>query len=96
MDITKKRLDAVDLARGLAIVFMIAVHMLEVYADKYVQNSIFGGIIEFLGGPPAAPVFMMLMGLSFMYSRKKDLKTSIIRGVKIFLLGYLLNILALI
>jgi hypothetical protein len=29
---------------------------------------VFGKVIAFLGGPPAAPVFMMLMGLSFAYS----------------------------
>ena len=51
------RLMAIDLARGLAVFFMIAVHTLEVFASQEVKNSVFGQIIEFLGGPPAAPVF---------------------------------------
>jgi len=93
METTRKRLDAVDLARGLAVLFMIAVHVLEVYANTEVTNSVFGQVIAFLGGPPAAPVFMMLMGLSFAYSKKKDMSSGIIRGVKIFLSGYLLNFL---
>lgn len=93
MEITKKRLDAVDLARGLAVLFMIGVHVLEVYANPEVTNSVFGQVVEFLGGPPAAPVFMMLMGLSFAYSKKKDMRSGIIRGIKIFISGYLLNLL---
>ncbi len=87
------RLLSIDLARGLAVFFMIAVHTLEVFASKEVKNSVFGQIIEFLGGPPAAPVFMTLMGFSFIYSRKSELKPKILRGFKIFLSGYVLNIL---
>ena len=89
----KERLQGVDLARGLAVLFMIAVHVLEVYADEAAQSSVFGGFIEFLGGPPAAPVFMMLMGLSFSYAKKKDLRTGVLRGLQVFVSGYVLNIL---
>ena len=87
------RLLSIDLARGLAVFFMIAVHTLEVFASQEVKNSVFGQIIEFLGGPPAAPVFMTLMGFSFIYSRKSELKPRLLRGFKIFLSGYILNIL---
>jgi uncharacterized membrane protein len=83
---------SIDLARGLAVFFMIAVHTLEVFASEEVKNSVFGQIIEFFGGPPAAPVFMTLMGFSFMYSRKSELKPRLVRGLKIFLSGYMLNI----
>ena len=87
-----KRLLSIDLARGLAVFFMIAVHTLEVFASPEVINSVFGQIIEFFGGPPAAPVFMTLMGFSFIYSTKSGLKPKLLRGFKIFLAGYLLNI----
>jgi uncharacterized membrane protein len=87
------RLLSIDLARGLAVLFMIAVHTLMVFANEEVKKSVFGQIIEFFGGPPAAPVFMTLMGFSFMYSRKLELKPRLFRGLKIFLLGYTLNIL---
>lgn len=95
MNVTNQnnRLLSIDLARGLAVFFMIAVHTLEVFANLEVKNSVFGQIIEFLGGPPAAPVFMTLMGFSFMYSRKSELKPRLLRGFKIFLSGYILNIL---
>ena len=95
MTVTKQnnRLLSIDLARGLAVFFMIAVHTLEVFANQEVKNSVFGQIIAFLGGPPAAPVFMTLMGFSFIYSSKSELKPKLFRGFKIFLTGYLLNIL---
>jgi uncharacterized membrane protein len=86
------RLLSIDLARGLAVFFMIAVHTLEVFASEEVKNSVFGQIIEFFGGPPAAPVFMTLMGFSFIYSRKSEFKPRLLRGFKIFLSGYILNI----
>jgi surface polysaccharide O-acyltransferase-like enzyme len=87
----QERVYAVDLARGLAVAFMIWVHVLLTYSTPEVVNSIFGIIIAFLGSPPAAPVFMTLMGLSFYYSRNKDLKSGIRRGLQIILFGYLLN-----
>jgi uncharacterized membrane protein len=95
MNITPQnsRLLSIDLARGLAVFFMIAVHTLEVFATQEVKNSVFGQIIEFLGGPPAAPVFMTLMGFSFIYSSKSELEPKLMRGFKIFLSGYTLNIL---
>lgn len=82
---------SVDLARGMAVIFMIAVHTLTVYGDTGVQNSIPGSIIGFLGGPPAAPVFMTLMGFSYVYARQTDLRQKLKRALKIFLMGYLLN-----
>ncbi len=95
MNVTNQsnRLLSLDLARGLAVFFMISVHTLEVFASKEVKSSLFGQIIEFLGGAPAAPVFMTLMGVSFIYSSKSELKPKLLRGFKIFLTGYVLNIL---
>jgi uncharacterized membrane protein len=87
------RLLSIDLARGLAVFFMIAVHTLEVFASPEVKKSLFGQVIEFFGGAPAAPVFMTLMGFSFIYSKKSALKPKLLRGFKIFLSGYILNVL---
>lgn len=87
-----KRIEFIDLSRGLAILFMIMVHVLEEMSSGSVYDSWFGSVIEFLGGPPAAPVFMFLMGTSMMFSKKVYMKTNIIRGVKLLALAYFLNI----
>lgn len=86
-----KRQQNIDFAKVLSIVFMIMIHSYMLYTDDfskgflYVLNSI-------LGGPFAAPVFMVSMGVGFAYSRKQEPKNFIKRGVWVFLLGYLLNI----
>lgn len=82
---------AVDFARGLAVLFMIWVHVLEMFGNYAVQDSYFSNVIEFLGGPPAAPVFMLLMGVSIAYSRKNQPGKLMLRGLMILLLGYVLN-----
>ncbi|WBW96360.1 heparan-alpha-glucosaminide N-acetyltransferase domain-containing protein [Oceanirhabdus sp. W0125-5] len=90
----KERNNAFDFIRGLAVLFMILVHVLGTYSNTYVYESFFGEIIDFLGSPPAAPVFMFTMGVFFMFSSKaSNLKDGIIRGLKLFLLGCILSFL---
>lgn len=85
------RVAAVDLARGAAVLFMIAVHVQMVYAAPDTAHSPLGVLVDFAGGPLAAPVFMFLMGLSFPLSSKKNFARSLLRGMKILLSGYVLN-----
>jgi len=90
----KERNQTFDFIRGLAVFFMILVHVLGTYSKIDVQESMFGEVIDFLGSPPAAPVFMFTMGVFFMFSSKvKNLKDGIIRGIKLFLLGCILSFL---
>lgn len=81
-----------DIARGLAVLFMILVHVLETLSTPDVLRSTFGLIIQGLGGPPAAPVFMFLLGIGLVYSKKTDSTLLFKRGVLLLLGGYLLNI----
>jgi uncharacterized membrane protein len=90
---SEDRVLAIDLARGLAVLFMVWIHVLITFSTPQVMHSPFGTIIEFLGGPPAAPVFMALMGVSFYYSRHTDFRAGVLRGVRIIALGYVLNFL---
>ncbi len=87
-----KRIQSIDVVRGLAVFFMIAVHTLEVFGTEELRQTATGELIEFLGGPPAAPVFMTLMGLSMVLAGKNDPKTQLKRGLRIFLSGYILNL----
>lgn len=83
-----------DFVRGLAVIFMVLVHVMGVYSNSTVQDSFFYDFIDFLGSPPAAPVFMFTMGVFFMLSSKSaSLKVGIKRGVKLLLLGCLLSFL---
>lgn len=91
MATTGARIYSIDLARGIAVLLMILVHSLETLANSDVRHSVFGDVIDFLGGPPAAPVFMALMGASLFFSRKSGLWLGIKRGLYIIALGYVLN-----
>lgn len=87
-----KRNNTFDFARGTAVFFMIIVHVLMIYSSYNVQDSLFGLTVDFLGGPPAAPVFMFSMGVFYMLSSKSSaLKSGILRGLKLLLLGTLLS-----
>jgi len=85
------RTPTADLLKGIAALLMIQVHILELFATQDIFNSSLGKIILFLGGPPVAPVFIVLFGY-FIAQSKKSTTELISRGLKIILLGLLLNI----
>jgi hypothetical protein len=83
---------AFDLARGLAVVFMVLVHVLWHWGRPDAIASPFGVTVSFLGGPPAAPVFMALMGASIAFSRHSDPRSLATRGAVLIAAGYALNV----
>lgn len=90
---TRDRVRAFDLARGLAVLFMIGVHVLWHWGAPDTWTSPIGQVISFLGGPTAAPVFMFLMGASLAFSSRTSFRSLAIRGLWLLWLGYLLNVL---
>ena len=86
-----KRLPLPDLLKGFAVFLIVPVHILELFIDYQGRESLFGDILLFLGGPIAVPVFMIVMGY-FVAKNKKKLSQNVWRGVKVFVLGFLLNI----
>ena len=89
----RERVRAFDLARGLAIVFMIGVHVLWHWGAPDTWTTPIGQVISFLGGPTAAPVFMFLMGASLAFSSRSRFGSLVVRGLWLVWLGYLLNVL---
>jgi uncharacterized membrane protein len=88
-----ERVQAFDLARGLAIVFMIGVHVLWHWGAPDTWTTPIGQAISLLGGPTAAPVFMFLMGASLAFSSRTSFGSLAVRGLWLLWLGYLLNVL---
>lgn len=70
---------------------MVQVHLMELFATVEINSSWLGKISLFLGGPPAAPIFMVVMGYYFARS-KRTLSSSIFRGLKLIILGFALNL----
>lgn len=82
-----------DIARGIAVLFMILIHLQEYFSNAFAAESPLGIFIDFVGGIPAAPVFMFLMGIGIVYSRKAEPKLMIQRGFMLIGAGYALNLL---
>lgn len=80
-----------DLLKGIAVILMIQVHIMELFMLPVVYESLFGRISLFLGGVPAAPIFMAVMGYFVALSTKTN-KQHVYRGLKLILLGFILNI----
>lgn len=87
----KQRSITADVLKGLAVIFMIQVHIMEVFADTSIYHSLTGRISLFLGGPPAAPVFMAVMGY-FLAASSKGMMATVTRGFKLILGGLALNV----
>lgn len=82
-----------DFAKGIAIVFMIWVHINESYLSELASNRMYSKVIEFLGSPPAAPIFMLLLGTGIVYSKRSTAIVLFKRGTYLLGLGYILNFL---
>ncbi len=87
----KQRLEIPDLIKGMAVMLMVQVHLTELFATPDFYASLAGKASLFLGGPPAAPAFMAVMGF-FLASKEAPLLQQIRRGLLLLALGFALNI----
>ncbi len=84
---------AFDLAAGLAVFFMILVHVLWHWGAPETWTTPIGQAISYAAGPTAAPVFTFLMGVSIGAAPPSAARTLVSRGLWLVLLGYVLNLL---
>lgn len=87
---TSGRLVLPDLLKGVAVLLMIQVHLTELFANQEFYDSFLGKVSLFFGGPPAAPVFMAVMGY-FIAKSLSGTWQGVMRGFKLILYGFLLN-----
>jgi uncharacterized membrane protein len=88
---TSGRLVLPDLLKGIAVLLMIQVHLMELFAKQELYDGFLGKVSLFLGGPPAAPVFMAVMGY-FLAKSGSGTWSFIRRGLRLIVYGFLLNI----
>jgi hypothetical protein len=81
-----------DIARGLAIAFMVLVHVFELFVETPFPETVSTHVISFLGSPPAAPVFMLLLGAGIVYSKRSSPTFLFKRGIIILILAYTLGL----
>lgn len=93
MDQSTPRINGFDHVRGLAVIFMIICHVSLTYGTREFLSKPYGWFADNgFGTGPAAPVFMLAMGFFLAYSNDKPIPSKVIRGIKLFSLGILLNI----
>ena len=85
-----------DIAKGMAIIFMVFCHSFEIlssFFDPEISTDFAYGILDVvLGGSFAAPVFMFCMGISFCYSRKNSSGDMVRRALSVAVVALLLEI----
>ncbi len=90
--INTERQTEIDWLKIFAIFFMVIIHVYEelsIINHDIMPDSAFRIIIEFLGGPLAAPVFMFSMGIGMVYTKNASAEAFAKRGIKLLVLGYL-------
>ena len=80
-----------DLAKGIAVVLMVQVHLMEVFASPGVFHSLIGRVSLFLGGPLVAPVFLGVLGF-FIARKRYGARELLVRGGKLLTVGLALNV----
>lgn len=90
----KGRQIEIDIAKFFAILFMILNHCLMVSEsfEKSISIPIDKVIGHLLGCPFSTPVFMFSMGMGIIYSRNSNPRKMVKRGIKLILLGILVNV----
>ena len=88
---SKKRYPEIDLARGLTVFLMPAVHVTMLYGNEAVYHSWLGIAMNWIAEFPGAQLFMLLMGMTLGFSDGRDIKKTFFKALKWMLAGYLLN-----
>lgn len=93
----QERMPYFDHVRGMTVAFMIICHPVIVYGtDRVLEGPLGVFAAEVIGTWPGAPVFMILMGIFFVFPQARPASVRMARGVKLFLLGLVLNCLRLV
>ncbi len=85
----RQRDRSIDLARGISLAFMVAVHVITIWGFR--DESQGGSMVCALISPIGAPTFLFLMGFCFALSSKTAPMPVVFRGCVLFVLSYVLN-----
>lgn len=88
---TESRIATFDLARGVLIILMVLIHVLDFYGNDEVRFGVFGTAIKWAASWQVAAWFVFIMGVFVTYSEQGALSKGLMRALNLFALGYLLN-----
>jgi uncharacterized membrane protein len=92
-EINRSRQWELDLARAVLVFCLALVHVaIECTSDEGLCYGIPYILDTVIGGPFGAPMFMFVMGVGMAYTHRNNPQNHFMRGVKLFVLAYILNI----
>lgn len=71
-DLGGGRIQSLDLARGFTVLIMSSIHVVMLYSTTDVQQSLLGDILAFIAEGPGAQLFMLLMGMGIVFSKRRN------------------------
>lgn len=89
----KERNMAIDMAKGISLLTLPAIHSTLFYSSAEVFRSLLGTMLALIAENLGAPLFLLTMGWSISLGAKKTPGILLKRSLKLFLLGYVLNLL---
>jgi surface polysaccharide O-acyltransferase-like enzyme len=87
-----KRIRSLDLARGFTVLLIAPIHCMLLYSKPEVYTTLLGQIFAFIAEGPGAPLFMVLMGISFALKQGHRLSDVLKKAALLLLVGYGLNL----
>lgn len=79
----------IDFIRGFTLLLLVFTHVI-LFLYKNFESGLYV-FTDIIASEPGAPIFMMVMGISVIFSRKQDAKAFLKRGIILFLGAYALN-----
>ena len=89
--INVSRQPELDVAKVFAIFFMIIIHVADNMGTITGTQGTVPILLDFIGGPLAAPVFMFAMGVGMVYTKHSTPGDFAKRGVHLLIVAYVLN-----
>ena len=93
VEINKGRQRELDVAKAVLLFFLVFIHCtIECTPDEQLSYGIPYLFDTVIGGPFSAPMYMFVMGVGMVYSRRTKPGDYVRRGVRIAYIGFALNI----
>ncbi len=88
-----KRIFSLDLARGFTVLMIAPIHSVMLYSENSVRNTLLSNFLAFVAEWHGAQVFMLIMGISFSFSKDRDLEPAFEKAGYLMVYAYMLNLL---
>ncbi len=88
-----KRIISLDLARGFTVLMIAPIHSVMLYSEYSVRSTFLGSFLAFVAEWHGAQVFMLIMGISFSFSKTRDLEPAFKKAAILMVYSYSLNVL---